>query len=56
MTASVPQDPNTQKVQKNAVYFDKTQYVNFRVSLEDPDPVSKSLGSLEYVMKDVISS
>ena len=31
MTASIPkQDPNTQKVQKNAVYEDKIQHANFQ--------------------------
>ena len=31
MTASVlKQDPNTQKVQRSAVYSDKTQHVNFQ--------------------------
>ena len=32
MTASsLKQDPNTQKVQENAIYKDKTQHVNFGV-------------------------
>ena len=31
MTANIlRQDPNTQKVQKNAIYQDKTQHANFR--------------------------
>ena len=31
MTASVrKQDPNTQKIQKNAIHWDKTQPANFR--------------------------
>ena len=34
MAASVlKQDPNTQKVQKNAGYYDKTQRENFRGNL-----------------------
>ena len=31
MTASVrKQDPNTQKFEKNAIYYHKTQHANFR--------------------------
>ena len=30
MTASIlKQDPNTQKAEKNVIYFDKTQHANF---------------------------
>ena len=31
MTASVlKQDPNTQKIKNNAIYYDKKQHANFR--------------------------
>ena len=51
MTASIPkQDPNTWKIKKNTVYYDKTQHANFQGNplFQATKPLEQQLSSEKW--------